>query len=223
MGKKPETEAKWDDAGRIKTHSGQQNRGFFIYLTVYAKISAEVFFMAERKKPEYGKIEITKYPKKAVYPGTFDPPTNGHMDVALRASAIFDEVVIAVSDNPSKGPLFTVEERIEMLREIMKNHPNITVKSFDTLLVHFVEKEGAVAIVRGLRAVSDFDYELQLASLNSMLDPAIETVFFMASDENLFVSSSVIKEIAKLGGSISQKLHPFVMKKLGEKVGKQAK
>jgi pantetheine-phosphate adenylyltransferase len=176
----------------------------------------------DKKKPEYGRIEITRYPKKAVYPGTFDPPTNGHMDVALRASAIFDEVVIAVSDNPSnpsKSTLFSVNERIEMLREIVKDKPNISVKSFNTLLVHFVEKEQAVAIVRGLRAVSDFDYELQLASLNTMLSPSIETVFFMASDENLFVSSSVIKEIAKLGGSISQKLHPFVMKKLKEKLG----
>lgn len=168
--------------------------------------------------PEVGRIDIRKFPKIAVYPGTFDPPTNGHMDVALRSSAIFDEVVIALSENPAKEPLFSLDERMEMLREIFKDHPNISVKVFGGLLVHFVEKENAVAIVRGLRAVSDFDYELQLASLNSMLSPKVETVFFMASDENLFVSSSIIKEIARLGGEISQKLHPFVMKKIREKL-----
>lgn len=170
------------------------------------------------ESPGVGRIDIRKYPKKAVYPGTFDPPTNGHMDVALRASAIFDEVVIAIAGDSSKDPLFNVEERKEMLSVVFKDHPNITVKSFSGLLVHFVEKENAVAIVRGLRAVSDFDYELQLASLNSMLNPSVETVFFMASDENLFVSSSIVKEIVKLGGEISQKIHPFVMKKIREKL-----
>ena len=169
------------------------------------------------ESPGVGRIDIAKKPKIAVYPGTFDPPTNGHMDVALRASAIFDQVVIAIADNSTKKPLFSAEERQEMLSVIFKDHPNITVKSFAGLLVHFVEKENAVAIVRGLRAVSDFDYELQLASLNSMLNPMVETMFFMASDENLFVSSSIVKEIARLGGEISQKIHPFVMKKIREK------
>ncbi len=158
-------------------------------------------------------------PKKAVYPGTFDPPTNGHRDIALRASAIFDDLVIAVTDNPGKSTLFSVPERIEMLRGMFRDCPNITVMSFSGLLVHYVVRENAVAIVRGLRAVSDFDYELQMASLNAHLEPKIETVFFMASDENLFVSSSVIKEIAKLGGDVSRKVDAGVAKKLGDKFG----
>lgn len=159
-------------------------------------------------------------PRIAVYPGTFDPPTNGHIDVARRAAVIFNQVIIAVSNNPEKGPLFSVAERLEMLKTMFQDAENITVKTFDGLLVEFVKKEGAFSIVRGLRAVSDFEYELQLASMNSLLDKSVETVFFMASDENLFVSSSVIKEIAKLGGDISQKVHPVVLEKLRKKFHK---
>lgn len=155
--------------------------------------------------------------KKAVYPGTFDPPTNGHFDIALRASQIFDEVVIAVADNDTKGVLFPVEERLNMLKAVFEGYKNITVTSMCGLLVDFVVKESAMAIVRGLRAISDFEYELQLASLNTHLNKAAETVFFMASEENLFVSSSMVKEIARLGGDISQKVHPFVWEKLKEK------
>ncbi len=155
--------------------------------------------------------------KRAVYPGTFDPPTNGHKDIALRASNLFDETVIAVADNYAKDILFTVDERLSMLKEIFKDRNNIIVKSFTGLLIDFVKKENAKAVVRGLRAISDFEYELQLASLNSHLDKSVETVFFMASDENLFVSSSMIKEITQLGGDISQKVHPYVWNKLKEK------
>jgi pantetheine-phosphate adenylyltransferase len=155
--------------------------------------------------------------KRSVYPGTFDPPTNGHTDIAKRASLIFDEVIIAVSNNPAKTPLFTVEERVEMLKVLFKDHPNITVKIFDGLLVQFAENENANAIVRGLRAVSDFEYELQLAANNSYLNKNIETIFLMASEENLFVSSSMIKEIANFGGDISGRLHPYVWQKITEK------
>ncbi|MGC8765271.1 MAG: pantetheine-phosphate adenylyltransferase [Brevinematia bacterium] len=155
--------------------------------------------------------------RKAIYPGTFDPPTNGHYDIAKRASLIFDEIVVAVSENSTKRTLFTVEERLQMLKEIFSKCNKIVVKSFSSLLVDFARMEGAIAIVRGLRAVSDFDYELQMASLNFMLNKNVETVFFMASDENLFVSSSVIKEIARLGGDISSKVHPFVARMLKEK------
>jgi pantetheine-phosphate adenylyltransferase len=158
-----------------------------------------------------------KSTKKAVYPGSFDPPTNGHFDIALRASMIFDELVIAVADNDSKNILFTAEERLEMLNAVFEKEKKITVKILKGLLVDFISREGAVAVVRGLRAISDFEYELQLASLNNLLNKSAETVFFMASDENLFVSSSMVKEIAKLGGDISQKVHPYVWKKLIEK------
>jgi pantetheine-phosphate adenylyltransferase len=152
--------------------------------------------------------------KRAVYPGTFDPPTNGHYDIAIRASMIFDELIIAVDDNDSKNVLFNVGERLEMLQAVFNNKKNIKVKSLKGLLVDFISMEGASAVVRGLRAISDFEYELQLASLNNFLNRTAESVFFMASDENLFVSSSMVKEIARLGGDISQKVHPFVWKKL---------
>lgn len=155
--------------------------------------------------------------RRAVYPGTFDPPTRGHMDIARRASQIFDEVVIAVSHNPSKHPLFTLEERQDMLAHLFEHESNIRISSFSSLLVDFVASQGAFAIVRGLRAVSDFEYELQLASMNNYLNRNVETVFFMASDENLFVSSSVIKEISRLGGNISEKVHPYVLQKLQDK------
>ncbi len=174
--------------------------------------------MAKNKKEmETGKIEFYPKIKRAVYPGTFDPPTNGHIDVAKRAAAIFDEVIIAVSDNPSKAPMFTIEERKEMLKELVVEIKNIKIKSFSGLSVNYIVQENAIAIVRGLRAVSDFEYELQMASMNSLLNKSIETVFFMSSDENLFVSSSVIKEIVMLGGDISQKVSPIVMKRLKAK------
>jgi len=152
--------------------------------------------------------------RRAVYPGTFDPPTNGHFDVAKRATLIFDEVIIGVTENPSKKEFFSLNERIDMLHVLFDQEKKIKIKSFKGLLVDFVVKEKAIAIVRGLRAVSDFEYELQLASLNLMLNKAAETVFFMSSEENLFVSSSMVKEIARLGGDISQKVHPYVLEKL---------
>lgn len=158
-------------------------------------------------------------PKIAVYPGTFDPPTNGHIDVANRAVNIFDKLIIAVSDNPSKKPLFSTEERLSMLGEIYAGQENIEIKTFSGLLIDFVVQQNAVALVRGLRAVSDFEYELQMASFNNDLNEKIETVFFMARDENLFVSSSMIKEIAKLNGDISLKVHPHVWNLLRKKFG----
>ncbi len=155
--------------------------------------------------------------KTAVYPGSFDPPTNGHTDIAQRAAHIFDKVIISVSNNPSKSALFDINERIEMLREIHQHNPHIEIHSFDTLLIHYVKESGAQAIVRGLRAVSDFEYELQLASFNAFLNEKIDTVFFMAKDENLFVSSSIIKEVAQFGGDVAAKVHPAVWKKLQQK------
>ncbi len=157
-------------------------------------------------------------PKKiALYPGTFDPPTNGHIDIAFRAAHIFDKVIIAVSTNPSKSPVFTIEERLEMLKEIFADKSSVYIDSFSTLLIDYAKEVNAQAIVRGLRAVSDFEYELQLASFNTFLNESIDTVFFMAKDENLFVSSSMIKEVARFGGDISGKVHPCVWKKLKEK------
>ncbi len=141
---------------------------------------------------------------RAVYPGTFDPVTNGHLDMLHRGLAIFDEIVIGVADSPRKSPLFNLEERIELLRaSIPYPEPQVTVKGFDHLLVHFVREEQAVCILRGVRAVSDFDYELRMALINQNLDREIETVFLMPSENHMFITSTVIREIAELGGDLS--------------------
>ncbi|URA10455.1 pantetheine-phosphate adenylyltransferase [Thermospira aquatica] len=153
----------------------------------------------------------------AVYPGSFDPFTNGHLDIALRAANIFDHVIIAVLHNQSKQPLFTVEERLSMIREIFEKDPRFSVDSFSGLLAHYVKKKQANAIIRGLRAVSDFEFEIQVASMNAHLCPEVETVFLMASEDNLFVSSSIIKEIALLEGDISDKVPAPVWRELCRK------
>ncbi|OHD62502.1 MAG: pantetheine-phosphate adenylyltransferase [Spirochaetes bacterium GWF1_49_6] len=152
--------------------------------------------------------------KIGVYPGTFDPPTNGHIDVAIRASHFFDTLIIGVGNNPGKNPLFSADERVAMLEEIFKDSPNIEIRPFSNLLINFVSECGAMALVRGLRAVSDFEYELQLASFNYHLNDTVDTVFFMAREENLFVSSSIIREIAQYGGDVSDRVPPVVWKKL---------
>lgn len=139
---------------------------------------------------------------KAVYPGTFDPVTNGHLDVIERAAMIFDEILVAVTTNPAKAPWFTVEERVTMLRECCRHLPNVFVESFDGLLVNFVREKGAKVIVKGLRALSDFDYEFQMAAMNRKLAPDIETVFLMTSLPFAYLSSSLVKEIAMLGGCL---------------------
>lgn len=161
--------------------------------------------------------------KIVVYPGTFDPITNGHVDIAERASKIFDKVIIAIPKTPlHKNTLFSIEERIEMAKEVFKNNQKIEVIEFEGLLVEFVKKVGATAIVRGLRAVSDFEYELQIALMNMEIS-GIETLFFMTSEENMFVSSSMIKEVAALGGDVSSKVPKIVWEKLKEKFSKNPK
>lgn len=151
-----------------------------------------------------------------VYPGTFDPVTNGHMDIIHRASVMADRLIIAVSTNAGKGPLLSIDERIELMKaEIADsknglNGSNVEVRAFDNLLMHFVENVGAHFIIRGLRAVSDFEYEFQMAGMNARLNPAVETVFLMASERQQFVSSRFIKEIARLGGKIDEFVSPRV-------------
>ena len=145
-----------------------------------------------------------------LYPGCFDPVTNGHLDVAFRAARIFDRVVIAVASNSEKKPLFTFEERMELLRHACREHKNIEISSFQGLLVDAVEEFNASAVIRGLRAVSDFEYEFQMALMNRTLNPHCETVFMMPSPEYSFVSSRMIKEIAARGGDISAFVPEFV-------------
>jgi pantetheine-phosphate adenylyltransferase len=155
-----------------------------------------------------------------VYPGTFDPVTNGHMDIVRRAMVLVDRLVIAVSINAGKGPLLPLEDRVGLLREEVAeggagiNGDDIDVVPFDSLLMRFVEEQGARVIIRGLRAVSDFEYEFQMAGMNARLNPRIETVFLMASERNQFISSRFVKEIGRLGGDIGQFVSSRVARRL---------
>ncbi len=155
--------------------------------------------------------------KKALYPGSFDPITNGHVDILERASKIFDIVEVAVLENPSKNPLFTVEERVEMIREIFRGKSNIKVGSFRGLLVEYAKRTGADVIIRGLRAISDFEYEFQMALMNFKLDPSIEIIFMMPRVEYSFLSSKLVKEIYSLGGSLPDLVPEAVDRELKKK------
>ncbi len=139
----------------------------------------------------------------AVYPGTFDPITLGHHDIAMRAATLFDKVILAIAHNPKKVPAFTLDERVAMAQSAFADNPKIEIKAFDTLLVHFAQQQQAKAIIRGLRAVSDFDYEFQLAGMNRKLDPQIETVFLTPSEQYTYISSSLVREISAMGGDVS--------------------
>jgi pantetheine-phosphate adenylyltransferase len=154
----------------------------------------------------------------AVYPGTFDPITLGHEDVVRRATQLFENVIVAVAAGHHKKTLFTLEERIDMVREAVKNYPQVRVESFSGLLRDFVVSRGGKAMVRGLRAVTDFDYEFQLAGMNRSLMPQVETVFLTPSDKYQFISSTFVREIAVLGGEVHKFVSPSVQDRLAEKV-----
>lgn len=153
----------------------------------------------------------------AIYPGTFDPITDGHIDLVHRASHIFERVIVAVADNRNKLPLFSLTERVALAREVIKDLGNVEVLSFDMLLVDCARANGASVILRGLRAMSDFEFEFQLAGMNRRLAPEIETMFLTPSEQYGFISSSVIREIAKLGGDVSGFVPQIVQKALSEK------
>lgn len=155
--------------------------------------------------------------KRGIYPGTFDPITFGHLDIVSRSIRIFDEVVIAVAPTHRKQPLFTLEERIALIRESVRNLNNVHVEPLEGLLVAYAKKRGGVALIRGLRAVSDYEYELQMALMNRRLDQDIETVFLMSREENSFVSSTIVREVASFGGTIKSLVPPNVAKALKEK------
>ena len=155
----------------------------------------------------------------AIYPGTFDPVTNGHTDLVYRAARLFDEVIVAVTANTSKATTFTTEERVEMAEEVFAGVDNVKVCSFDTLLVDFVQKHDAQVILRGLRAVSDFEYEFQLAGMNRRLAPDIETLFLTPAEQYAYISSSLVKEIAAHGGDISAFVDPKVGAALSDRIG----
>jgi len=157
-------------------------------------------------------------PVTALYPGTFDPITHGHTDLVQRAARLFDRVVVAVAAVSGKAPVFSLEERVELARAVLGDMPNVSVCSFDGLLVRFVREQGAGVILRGLRAVSDFEYEFQLASMNRHLDPDVETVFLTPAEQYSFISSSLVREIASLGGDISPFVHPAVAAALNKRM-----
>ncbi|TXL71342.1 pantetheine-phosphate adenylyltransferase [Vineibacter terrae] len=157
-----------------------------------------------------------------VYPGTFDPITSGHEEVVRRSMRLVDKLVLAPAMNVGKSPLFSLEERVEMLHEIIADQPadvaaRISVVPFNTLLVHFARSQHATCIIRGLRAVSDFEYEIQMANMNARMEPGIETIFLMASDRHQFIASSLVKDIARLGGDISKFVSPKVYNRLKAK------
>jgi pantetheine-phosphate adenylyltransferase len=156
--------------------------------------------------------------RSAIYPGSFDPLTNGHLDVVQRAAKLFDRVVVAVAQNDGKHPLFTLAERVALVKAAVAHLPNVEADSFDGLLVDYVASRQAKAIVRGLRAVSDFEFEFQLALMNRKLDENIETIFMMPKDTYTFLSSRIVKEIARLGGDVSQFVPPNVQEALKKKL-----
>ncbi|AMO22772.1 pantetheine-phosphate adenylyltransferase [Ramlibacter solisilvae] len=157
----------------------------------------------------------------AVYPGTFDPMTLGHEDVVHRAAQLFDQVIVAVAAGHHKKAMFTLQERIDMARELVKAFPQVQVESFSGLMRDFVVARGAKAMVRGLRAVTDFDYEFQLAGMNRSLMPHVETVFLTPSDKYQFISSTFVREIAVLGGEVDKFVSPIVAQRLADKVRSQ--
>jgi len=161
--------------------------------------------------------------KVAIFPGSFDPITNGHIDIIERCNHLFDKIIIAIAFNPEKRGLFTLNERLEMIRTIYGDHDNIIIDSFEGLLMDYAKKVGANIIIRGLRAISDFEYEFQMALMNRRLDDKIETIFMMPHETYSYVSSRLIKEVFQLGGSIQGLVPPIVEKKLREKFRKKTK
>lgn len=155
---------------------------------------------------------------KIVYPGTFDPITRGHEDLVRRAARLFDEVIVAVAGSPSKQPYFSLAERVEMASVVLAEYGNVRVVGFNGLLMHFLREQGATLVLRGLRAVSDFEYELQLAGMNRNLYPEVETLFLTPSEQYMFVSASQVREIALLGGDVSRFVHPLINSRLSERI-----
>jgi pantetheine-phosphate adenylyltransferase len=155
-----------------------------------------------------------------VYPGTFDPVTKGHVDLVERSLRIFDELIVAIAANPKKRPLFSLEERMDMFRKVVTRFKHVRIEGFDGLLVDYVREKKAAGIIRGLRAVSDFEYEMQMALMNRRLDSNIETVFLMPNEEYSFITSTIVKEAASYGGDVSSLVPRVVVEKLRKKFGK---
>lgn len=152
--------------------------------------------------------------RTAIYPGTFDPITRGHEDLVRRAATLFDTLILAIAESPAKKPRFSLDERVEMAHEVIGDLPNVQIIGFNNLLMSFVHERGAKVIVRGLRAVSDFEYEFQMAGMNRSLYPEVETVFLTPGEQYMFISATMVREIARLGGDVGKFVHPSVHKRL---------
>ena len=150
----------------------------------------------------------------AIYPGTFDPITRGHEDLVRRAASLFDKLILAIAESPAKQPRFSLADRVEMASEILHDLPNVEVLGFNSLLMNFVHEKGAKVVVRGLRAVSDFEYEFQMAGMNRSVYPEVETVFLTPGEQYMFISATMVREIARLGGDVSKFVQPCVVKRL---------
>lgn len=155
---------------------------------------------------------------RAIYPGTFDPPTNGHLDLIARGAKLFEHLTVAILNNPIKNPLFTVEQRVEMMREAMRQLDNVDVETFDGLMVDFARQKQATAVLRGIRAISDYEYEFQMALMNRRLAPEIETVFLQPAGRYSFVSSRMVKEVFSFGGDVTGLVPPNVLKRLRSRI-----
>jgi len=155
---------------------------------------------------------------KAIYPGTFDPLTNGHSDLVIRAAKLFDEVIVAVASNPSKQPMFSLAERVDLAQQVFGHVPNVTVVGFSGLLAEFARQHQAQVLLRGVRAVADFEYEFQLASMNRQLNPDLDSLFMTPSEKNTFISSTLVKEVARHGGDVSRFVAPVVLAALSAKL-----
>ena len=155
---------------------------------------------------------------KAIYPGTFDPITRGHEDLVRRASGLFDHVVVAVAVSSGKKPFFTQDERVEMVRQVLADYANVEVMAFSGLLMEFAQQQNARVILRGLRAVSDFEYEFQMAGMNRSIYPDVETLFLTPSEQYMFISATIVREIALLGGSVEKFVHPLISEQLRMKI-----
>jgi pantetheine-phosphate adenylyltransferase len=159
--------------------------------------------------------------KIGVYPGTFDPVTHGHTDIIARSLRVFDKVIVAVAPNPAKRPLFDLAERVRMVKLVTRGFPHVEVVVFEGLLVDYVQRRKAHAVIRGLRAISDFEYEFQMALVNRKLNKSVETVFLMPSEEYSYLTSTLIKEVASFGGRLTDFLHPQVAQRLLQRLGKR--
>jgi pantetheine-phosphate adenylyltransferase len=157
-------------------------------------------------------------PSRIVYPGSFDPITRGHEDLVRRAANLFDEVVVGIAESPNKQPFFSLAERIDMASQVLADVKGVTVVGFSGLLMRFLDQQGTTVVLRGLRAVSDFEYELQLAGMNRRLNPQVETLFLTPSEQHMFVSASLVREIARLGGDVSEFVHPLINARLSAKM-----